>query len=261
MSLIIKVESAETVRVLYLSSNGKIYQNLKEQIDSERLSSEHFKISLPATSDNKGDFSAALPNKNIEKEANNFDGADEPEEEDDGEGYSSDLSNKRHKKTLSSDFSKQFKRKHSNYSSIPINENNSKEKFRIVKSTRAIQLCCKYRIVVSVDVSPSVASFDPITGEVLFSQIYRSIESALLALIQPIELPTSYPVQVRVEVSCCTLYLQSNSIQISSVCSADVHFGYCSREHWIASPCSRDFIVVRKRQRCFANSSQKAGKN
>jgi hypothetical protein len=52
--------------------------------------------------------------------------------------------------------------------------------------TKLSILACKYRIVFSMDASPSMATVDPITGEVLFDQLYFALETVLTALVQPI---------------------------------------------------------------------------
>lgn len=47
---------------------------------------------------------------------------------------------------------------------------------------------CKYRIVFTIDASPSMATLDPLTGEVLLDQVYVSLERMLTALVRPIRI-------------------------------------------------------------------------
>lgn len=47
---------------------------------------------------------------------------------------------------------------------------------------------CKYRIVFTIDASTSMATLDPITGEVLLDQVYISLERVLTALVRPIRI-------------------------------------------------------------------------
>lgn len=52
--------------------------------------------------------------------------------------------------------------------------------------TKMSVAACKYRIVFTIDASPSMATLDPVTGEVLLDQVYVSLERILTALVSPI---------------------------------------------------------------------------
>lgn len=56
--------------------------------------------------------------------------------------------------------------------------------------TQIYTVAYKYRFVVSIDVTPSMAAIDPVTGEVLFDQVIATVEKCLIALT---ENPVSFP--------------------------------------------------------------------
>jgi hypothetical protein len=60
----------------------------------------------------------------------------------------------------------------------------------VTPSTRVVVVVAKYRLVVSVDVTPSMAAIDPVTGCVLFDQVLITLEKCLISLCDtPVELP------------------------------------------------------------------------
>jgi hypothetical protein len=66
-------------------------------------------------------------------------------------------------------------------------------------STQLVLLSYKYRLVFSLDVTPSMAGIDPVTGEVLFDQVLATLEKCLVALS---DVPVSFPgVSVQVSIS------------------------------------------------------------
>ena len=57
-------------------------------------------------------------------------------------------------------------------------------------ATQMVILCYKYRLVFSIDVTPSMAAIDPVTGEVLFDQVIATLEKCLISLSDvPVSLP------------------------------------------------------------------------
>ena len=64
--------------------------------------------------------------------------------------------------------------------SLPLGSVSSRTKLSIV--------ACNYRIVFTIDASSSMAIVDPITGEVLFDQLFFCVERVLTALVQPIRI-------------------------------------------------------------------------
>jgi hypothetical protein len=60
----------------------------------------------------------------------------------------------------------------------------------LTTSTRVVAVAYKYRIVFSLDVTPSMAAIDPVTGEVLFDQVLATLERCLHALVDaPVVIP------------------------------------------------------------------------
>jgi len=57
--------------------------------------------------------------------------------------------------------------------------------------TRIRTFAAKYRLVFSLDVSPSMATIDPISGQVLFDELYLSLERLFTALVAPIPVPST----------------------------------------------------------------------
>lgn len=58
----------------------------------------------------------------------------------------------------------------------------------VAPRTKLSVASCKYRIVFTIDASTSMASIDPISGEVLFDQLYFCVERVLTALVRPIRI-------------------------------------------------------------------------
>lgn len=48
----------------------------------------------------------------------------------------------------------------------------------------------KYRLVFSLDLTPSMASLDPITGTCLLDNLFPALQRAFLDLVKPINLPS-----------------------------------------------------------------------
>lgn len=67
----------------------------------------------------------------------------------------------------------------------------NKSKFIFCKTTRIINMSTKYRVVISIDTSPSMGVLDLNTGQVIFSKVYNSLERIFYALIEPITLRSS----------------------------------------------------------------------
>ena len=65
------------------------------------------------------------------------------------------------------------------------------ESFQITSKSRVIQMCSKYRIVFSIDVSPSMGAIDPKTGKPFFSYVIGSLSTSLKSLSELIKLKTT----------------------------------------------------------------------
>ena len=63
--------------------------------------------------------------------------------------------------------------------------------FIVSESTRVINMSTKYRVVFSVDCSPSMGVLDLSSGKVIFSHVYPALEKFLRALLEPIILRSS----------------------------------------------------------------------
>ncbi|KAL3869893.1 hypothetical protein ACJMK2_042520, partial [Sinanodonta woodiana] len=65
------------------------------------------------------------------------------------------------------------------------------QKYQVVLTPSTIMtfLSCQYRLVITLDLSPSVACVDVSTGEVLYEKVYKTLERFLLGLVQPFHLP------------------------------------------------------------------------
>jgi hypothetical protein len=69
--------------------------------------------------------------------------------------------------------------------------------FQVTNATKLVTLFCRYRFVFSLDISPSIATIDNNTGQVLFSSIYPCLERALNELA-PFELVSSCARSIKV---------------------------------------------------------------
>lgn len=78
-------------------------------------------------------------------------------------------------------------------------ENVYKPRFPVAKSlfhflfstaTEVTVIYSKYRIVISLDMSPSISSIDPTSGLVLLDHVRVTLEKCLLGLVQPIQFLT-----------------------------------------------------------------------
>ena len=66
-----------------------------------------------------------------------------------------------------------------------------KTKFIVSKDTIAINMSTKYRVVISIDTSPSMGLLDLKTGKVVFSNVYPALDNILTSLMEPIILRSS----------------------------------------------------------------------
>lgn len=62
-------------------------------------------------------------------------------------------------------------------------------------STQSVMISRKYRVVFSLDVSPSMTTVDPVTEDVLLDQAFCALEKFIRALAVPVALP-GIPYQV-----------------------------------------------------------------
>lgn len=64
------------------------------------------------------------------------------------------------------------------------------ENFIVNEKSRVIQMCTKYRIVFSIDISASMGSIDPKSGRPFFSYVFQCLKKCLESLVKEITLKT-----------------------------------------------------------------------
>lgn len=62
--------------------------------------------------------------------------------------------------------------------------------FTVTSLTKVSTIYCKYRFVLCLDLSPSVATIDTISGVVIIDHIFTALEKCLRGLILPIQVPS-----------------------------------------------------------------------
>ena len=80
-------------------------------------------------------------------------------------------------------------------SDFSINDGNSvsnipSNNLKIIGDTNVEVIYCKYSIVISLDITPSIEVANPLTGEIPFDKFLPVLKALLVSLIQPIELGT-----------------------------------------------------------------------
>jgi hypothetical protein len=65
------------------------------------------------------------------------------------------------------------------------------QRYTLSGDTKLRIYACKYRVVISVDVSSSMGSLDPQLNRVLYSELYENLCLLLMTITQPIHVPQS----------------------------------------------------------------------